>query len=115
MGRKIVFFIAFLSHLFAATFHSFGIFIELNEQSVSRHFIYAVLNFICLYGIVKRPTYFFVFYFFLMLNQIYNHGGKLINHWQITNEIKGVDLYITILLPSVFLLLLLDYCKLNRE
>jgi hypothetical protein len=97
--------------LVAAVYHLTGIFYPIypiNSSPVWRHTLFACVDLFCVYGLLKRPTYFVYFFFSLMVQQFYSHGGSLIQQWNENHMIDWISLLILIILPVFFINLILE-------
>jgi hypothetical protein len=102
--------LAILSSL-AAIYHFAGIFYKVNSSPVWRHILFIFINLICIYGLLKRPGWFVWFFFLLLLQQLYSHGGDIIGHWKHEQRIDWISMAVVSLMSVAFLLLLFDKRK----
>jgi hypothetical protein len=94
--------------IFAAFYHFIGIFYKLNSSPVWRHILFIVINIVCVYGLLNRPLWFIFFFFLLLIQQLYSHGGDILWHWQHEHRIDWISVGVVILMPAIFVLLLWD-------
>ena len=106
--RSELFKIASLLSMAVAVFHLVGIFYPINSSPSWRHLLFVFIALFCSYGLVKRPKYFAYFFFLLIVQQFYSHGGSLISQWSKHQTIDWVSLLLLIFLPVIFLNLILD-------
>lgn len=99
---------AFLSSI-AAIYHFIGIFYPISSAPPYRHALFVLVNLFCTYGFLKRPKLFVVFFSFLFVQQLYSHGGSLIQEWTASGSIDKIDLLVVILIPVFFINLLLEW------
>lgn len=106
--KKIIFnVLAILSGL-AVIYHFTGIFYKVNSSSEWRHMLFIFINIICIFGLLKRPGWFVWFFFLLLLQQLYSHGGDIIRNWRHEQRIDWISVGVVILMPLTFVLLLLE-------
>ena len=75
---------------------------------VCRHFVFVLINCICIYGLLKRPKWFVWFVGLLTLQQWYSHGSYAVELWQTAHKIHWISLGVIVLLPILFILLIFD-------
>jgi hypothetical protein len=83
----------------AASYHFIGIFFEINESSPRRHFVFVLVDLICLYGFVKRPAYFVFIFLAFMIQQYYSHGEYLVLLWINEGQVHWISVCVLILMP----------------
>jgi hypothetical protein len=86
-------------------YHIKGIFYPTTLTQAWRHGIFVLVNIISIYGIIKRPKWFFWFIAILTLQQWYSHGSYAIHLWQVENKIDWISIADIILLPLLLTLL----------
>jgi hypothetical protein len=74
----------------------------------SRHVVFALINCICIYGILKRPVWFIWFLGLLTLQQWYSHGSYLIEYWRTSHHLHWISLAVIVLMPLLLYLLILE-------
>jgi hypothetical protein len=109
--RNIVFILFAFFGIFSFIYHSIGIFYPVNTSPVWRHIVFMVISFICIYGLLKRPRWFAWFFFVLLLQQLYSHGGDIAWHWKHRHHIDWISVAVVTIMPVVFLLLVADQRK----
>jgi len=107
-ARKTLFRIFALLALLLAAYHLVGIFYPINSSPYWRHLIFVLLNLFCAYGLIARPKFFNYFFFLLMLQQFYSHGGSLLNQWSARKSIDWASLFVLIFLIVIFVNLILE-------
>jgi hypothetical protein len=90
-------------------YHFAGIFYKVNDSSAWRHFLFVLINLICIYGFIKRPNYFVYFFGLLLFQQYYSHGSYLIDLWIQSRKIHWISVFDLLLLPIGFIGLVEDY------
>lgn len=109
---KDIFFVVFaILAAVAALYHFIGNFYKINSSSVRRHIFFIFISIICVYGLLKRPAWFILFFFVLLVQQLYSHGGDIIWHWRHGYHIDWISVAVLTFMPVVFVLLLLDRRK----
>ena len=106
--RTRLFKIASLLSLLAAVYHLVGIFYPINSSPAWRHLLFVCVALFCSYGLTKRPKYFVYFFFLLVVQQFYSHGGSLINQWIQYHTIDWISLVLLLFLPVIFFNLILE-------
>jgi hypothetical protein len=107
-SRKFLFRIFALLALLLAVYHFVGIFYPINSSPYWRHLIFVFVNLFCSYGLIARPRFFNYFFFLLMLQQFYSHGGSLLNQWSARKSVDWVSLFVLIFLIVIFVNLILE-------
>ena len=74
----------------------------------ARHVVFAFINCICIYGILKSPVWFIWFLGLLTLHQWYSHGSYLIEYWRSSHHLHWISLAVIVLMPLLFYLLILE-------
>src|SRR5436309_2141551 len=87
-------FIAFaFLFLLAAIYHLAAVFFKIHPDesgsSASRNILFAVINLICVYGIIKRPKWFVFAFAILLVQQYFSHGISLYDYWTEENKIDS--------------------------
>ena len=114
MSKKVVniiFLVFAILSLLALLYHLRGIFYPNELTPVWRHALFVFINFICIYGFLKRPKWFTWFVGLLSLQQCYSHGSYAIKLWENEHTIHWISIGVIILLPVALLLLLLENRK----
>ncbi|MEO5891563.1 MAG: hypothetical protein ABIQ31_15030 [Ferruginibacter sp.] len=91
-----------------ALYHIKGIFYPSANSPAWRHAIFVLINFLVIYGLLKRPAWFIWFIAVLMLQQWYSHGSYAYQTWQKQHLIDWISVAIILLLPLLLILLLKD-------
>lgn len=97
-----------ISLAIAALYHVAGLFYNLDDSSVLRHAIFIGLDLFCVYGFLKRPKYFILFFMAFTLQQYYTHGQYIIEMWISNNKIHWISVSVLVLLPIGLLFLIVD-------
>ena len=93
----------------AAGYHVTGMFYKIDTAPVWRHLLFAVISLFCVYGILKRPSWFIWFFGVLLVQQYYSHGLYLFTLWREQQKIHWISVLVLILLPIVLLCLVDEY------
>jgi hypothetical protein len=94
--------------LLAGLYHLIGLFAEINKEPLWRNGLFVIINLFCFYGLLKRPGYFVYLFGILLLQQVYSHGGDLLNLWSTHKQVDWLSLGVIIYMPLVFVLLVVD-------
>ena len=73
-----------------------------------RHILFIIINGICIYGIIKRPTWFTWFAGLLTLQQWYSNGSYAIEFWKKTQQVHWISIGLIILFPLLVFFLILE-------
>src|SRR6185369_7858994 len=95
-SRKIFFKVFAILTLLVAAYHLVAIVYPIDSSPSWRHLIFVLVNLFCVYGLIARPRFFIYFFFSLMLQQFYSHGGSLLNLWLVRRSIDWVSLFVLI-------------------
>ncbi len=74
----------------------------------ARHVVFAFINAVCIFGILKRPVWFIWFLGLLILYQWYIHGSYLAEFWQLKHQVRWISIAVIVLLPLLFYFLMLE-------
>jgi hypothetical protein len=74
----------------------------------ARHIVFAFINCICIFGILKRPVWFTWFLGLLILYQWYTHGSYLVEFWKLKQQVRWISIAVIVLLPLLFYFLILE-------
>ena len=85
--------------LMAGVYHFIGLFYKINDAPIWRHVLFVLVDFYCVYGLLKRPKYFVYFFLIMTIQQYYSHGFQLIENWNAAHKIHWVSLFILVLFP----------------
>ncbi len=103
-----ILFIAFaLLALAAMIYHFIGVITAFDNTPAWRHILFIGIIIICIYGLLKRPVWFIWFWAILTLQQFYSHGAHFIR-FLTENNFVWIDFGVLLLMPSIFILLLID-------
>ena len=108
--RNIYFTIFAVLAALATLYHFAGIFYKVNQSPAWRHSIFVFINIFCIYGFLKRPKYFILFFSLLLMQQYYSHGTYMVNMWKEQQRIHWISLFDLILSPIALVCLVDDYC-----
>jgi hypothetical protein len=106
--RNILFRLSAIIFCLVMMFHLVGIFYPINETSVWRHILFAVVNLFCVYGTLNRPKYFVYLVALLLVQQYFSHGTYVVNKWVEEKQIHWISAFDLLLLPIVFICLIED-------
>lgn len=115
MNRQLLFKIASGLSLIVGLFHLTGVFYPVNEAPVWRHIIFVFVNFISVYGFLKRPKWFIYAFIPLLFQQFYSHGSVFYNKWTIHSEVGYIDGALLILLPIFFANMVIELRSIEKE
>ncbi|MES2775310.1 MAG: hypothetical protein V4722_14065 [Bacteroidota bacterium] len=104
-NNPLFYFYALLA-VFAALYHANKYFFPVPNESAGRHLLFVAISTICVFGLIKRPAWFLYFFGVLMLQQLYSHGGQLLQQWNGMHTINYIDLGIVVMMPVIFVSLL---------
>lgn len=99
--------------LMIAIYHFWGIFYKFGETPVWRHILFVFINLFCVYGVLKRPNYFFYFFCILCIQQYYSHGHYFIKLWAEKREIHWISVFEFFLLPIALICFIEDFKEKN--
>ncbi|GAB2825899.1 hypothetical protein [Ferruginibacter profundus] len=103
-----ILFMVFAGLAFAAMlYHTVGAVQPFDATPAWRHILFIGICTICMYGLLKRPKWFLWFFGALMVQQLYNHGSRLIHLLQ-EDKLNFIDAAVVLLMPLVFILLLME-------
>jgi hypothetical protein len=108
MKIKKIFIVFAVFFIISAVYHLVAAFFKVNESPVWRNLLFTGINLFAAWGLVKRPPWFILIFFFLMLQQLYSHGTDFINLWQLHHKIDWMSAMVLVMMPSIFVFLLLD-------
>lgn len=91
----------------ALLYHTIGAVQPFDTTPAWRHTLFIGICTICIYGLLKRPTWFVWFFGVLTAQQMYSHGSHLIQVLK-ENKINTIDIAVVLLMPLIFILLLRD-------
>lgn len=111
--RERIFQLFAILFLIAAVYHFAGLFYPVNDAPKWRHALFVCINGLCVYGMLKRPTWFAYVFFVLLIQQINSHGSSLVDTWVEAHRISWIDLSVVIITPAMFLMLLSE--KINSK
>jgi hypothetical protein len=92
----------------AALYHFAGLFYPGNEAPVWRHALFVCINLFMASCMLQRPKWFVFVFFILLVQQLYSHGSSLLQVYNQTNQISGIDLAVVIATPVMFAVLVAD-------
>jgi hypothetical protein len=108
-----ILFILFAVLAFAALlYHIIAVVQPFDATPAWRHTLFMAISTICIYGLLKRPSWFIWFFGLLLVQQLYSHGTHFFKLLE-DNKINSVDIAVLLLTPILFLLLLTD--KSNKQ
>ncbi|HUR12811.1 MAG TPA: hypothetical protein VM012_15650 [Flavitalea sp.] len=93
----------------AAAYHFFGMFSKMDQLPVWRHGIFLILDVFCVYGLVKRPRFFVIFFVAFTMQQLYVHGSDLYEMWKYEHRIHWNSVFVLAILPVALVLLITDF------
>lgn len=109
ISKKQVFHLATFLTFIVGSYHLIGIFYKVNDATPAHHALFTVINFICVYGFIKRPKFFVFAFGVLVIQQYYSHGSSLIEHWQTYHTINWIDFFILFFAPIFLVYLVIDW------
>ncbi len=112
---KKIFILLEIALAIAAVYHLSGLFYRVNDSSVLRHAAFAGIDLFCVYGFLKRPKYFILFFTVFTLQQYFSHGPYLINTWISHGEVHWISLFVLILLPLGWISLIRDSLRSSAQ
>src|SRR5688572_17526339 len=95
--------------LVAAVYHFLGIFYKIDQLPLWRHAIFLLANIFCVYGLIKRPGYFVVFFIVFTCQQYYSHIQQLWEVWEGKHMIHWNSALVLAILPPALAFLIADY------
>jgi hypothetical protein len=103
-----ILFIAFALLAFAAmVYHIIGAIKPLDATPAWRHSLFIGINIICIYGLLKKPTWFLWFWGILTLQQLYSHGSHFLRLLE-KDKFIWIDFGVLLLMPLIFILLIVE-------
>ena len=117
--RKVETFIfPFFSLLFVAAglHHLYEYFIpELRpDYPPLRHIVFLALNLVLAYFMVNRSKYFLPFLFLISAQQLYGHGGNIMQNWSSDKPILYTDWAVVLVIPMLLLIYSYDVLRGNK-
>ncbi len=77
-------------------------------SSAARNILFVIINFICVYGMLKRPAWFIYCFLLLLVQQFYSHGSGLIDGWNEIGKMDWLSLIVVLILPVIMFFLVKD-------
>ncbi len=109
--QKLFITFAFLFAL-ASIYHLAAVFFKIHPDvsgsSAARNILFVIINFICVYGMLKRPAWFIYCFPALLVQQLYSHGSGLINSWNEKGKMDWLSLIVVLILPVIMFFLIKD-------
>lgn len=92
-----------------AAYHLLGLFIQINDASLTRHLVFVLIDIFCAYGFINRPNFFNFFFAAFTLQQYYSHGSQLIAVWITSYQIHWISVLAIFWMTLAMAKLLVDY------
>src|SRR5687768_15323585 len=83
----------------AAGYHFLGMFYNLDHLPLWRHLTFLIIDIFCVYGLIKRPGYFILFFILFTIQQFFSHGQYLIERLQVHHAIHWNSVLVLVILP----------------
>jgi hypothetical protein len=91
-----------------AIYHLLG-FLGIIEGNNYRHLFFVFLNIWGVYLMQKRPPFLFYLFPILFIQQYYSHGLHFYNCYVEKGEIRGLDVFVLIIMPIVYYFIWKDF------
>jgi fumarate reductase subunit C len=105
--RNIVFIFFAILAFAAMLYHTVGTIQPFDATPAWRHTLFIGICSISIYGLLKRPKWFVLFFGILTIQQLYSHGSHFVKLMQ-EDKINFIDIAVILLTPLLFILLLID-------
>jgi hypothetical protein len=108
--KNILFFLFAASGFAPLFYHIAGGIKPFDATPVWRHILFTGICVICIYGLIKRPKWFVLFFGILTVQQLYSHGSHFVYLMRM-NKVNLTDGAVLIMMPVILILLVIDRKK----